>query len=167
MEKTEIIKNEKSSSFKNAHIFNEFAKTLQNIGADIENSVSLFDAIGEKNEVFQKLEKSITSPSIEPIIHMHDISKQEIYSFVYYNFVKTFSKNKDKFNFIHVAKINNEEVVFFISTKDQETKNLLSKTEYEYATGDLAEYLGVSFCFLDSDMENALSNTEKIELFNA
>jgi hypothetical protein len=167
MEKTKIIQEENSSSFKNAHIFNEFAKTLQNIGADIENSVTLFDSIGEKNEVFQKLEKSITSPSIEPIIHMHEISKQEIFNFVYGNFVKTFSKNKDKFNFIHVAKTGIEEVVFFISTKDQETNDLLSKTEFEYATGDLAEYLDVSFCFLESDMEQDLSNTEKIELSNA
>lgn len=167
MEKSKIIQEDNSCSYENAHMFNEFAKALQNIGADIENSVSLFDSIGEKNEVFQKLEKSIASPSIEPIVHMNEISKKEIFRFVYGNFVKTFAKNKDKFNFIHVAKTDSSEVVFFISTKDNEIKKLLSKTEFDYATGNLAEFLDVSFCFLEEDMENSLSNTEKIDLSNA
>lgn len=167
MKDSDIQNKENTCSFQNAHILNEFAKALQNIGSDIENSVSLFDAIGEKNEVFQKLEKSITSPSIEPIIHMHEISKNEIYNFVYENFVKTFSIHKDKFNFIHVGKTNKDEIVFFISTNDKELKELLSKTEFEYATGDLSEYLDVSFCFLESDMEKDLTNTKKIELSNA
>ncbi len=167
MEKPKTIQDEDSSSYKNAHIFNEFAKTLQNIGSDIENSVSLFDSIGEKDEVFKKLEKSITTPSIEPIVHMNEITKQEIFRFVYGSFVKTFAKNKDKYNFIHVAKANSNEVVFFISTKDDETKELLSKAEFEYATGDLSEFLEVSFCFLEEDMESSLNNTEKIDLTNA
>lgn len=54
MGNSKITEKRTDNSFRNAHIFNEFAKALQNIGADIENSVSLFDKIGEKNEIFQK-----------------------------------------------------------------------------------------------------------------
>lgn len=167
MEKPKTAQGEEASSYEHAHIFSEFSKTLQTIGSDIENSVSLFDSIGEKNETFKKLEKSLTTPSIEPMVHMNEITKQEIFKFVYGSFVKTFVKNKDKYNFIRVAKANSNEIVFFISTKDDETKENLSKAEFEYATGDLSEFLEVSFCFVEENMESSLKNTKKIDLTNA
>ena len=129
----------------------------------MDNSVSLFDSIGEKDELFVKFEKSIQAP-IESLIDMHKITKDGIYQFVYNNFVNIFRKYKDRFNYVHVGKTDFSDIVFFISTKDEEIREVLSKNEFEYATGDLSEYLNISFCFMESDMEQDLDNTEKIDL---
>lgn len=163
MEKTQNTKAQKHDSFKSAHILSEFSKILINIGNDIDNSVSLFDSIGEKDKLFETFEKSISTP-IESLIDMHKISKDGIYQFVYTNFINIFKRYKGRFNFVHVGKTDFSDIVFFISTKDDEVKEVLSKNEFEYATGDLSEYLNISFCFMESDMEKDLYNTEKINL---
>lgn len=163
MEKIQSSTAENTNSYKVAHILSEFAKVLDNIGSDAKNSVELFDAIGEKNEFFQTFEKTLSSPSIEPIVDMHNISKKEIFDFVFRNFAKTFAANRDKFNFIHIGNISKSEIVFFISTKNEEFKETLRESEFEYATGDLSEFLDVSFCFVEADMEKDLSNTEKLK----
>ena len=163
MEKVGKTETQEHNSFKSAHILSEFSKILLDIGNDIDNSVTLFDSIGEKDELFIKFEKSIKSP-IESVIDMHKITKDNIYRFVYDNFVNIFRKYKDRFNFIHVGKTDFSDIVFFVSTKDDEMKEVLSKNEYEYATGDLSEYLNISFCFMENDMEQDLNNTEKIDL---
>jgi len=163
MEKIKNIEAQNHDSFKSAHILSEFSKILINIGNDMDNSVSLFDSIGEKDELFVKFEKSIQAP-IESLIDMHKITKDGIYQFVYNNFVNIFRKYKDRFNYVHVGKTDFSDIVFFISTKDEEIREVLSKNEFEYATGDLSEYLNISFCFMESDMEQDLDNTEKIDL---
>lgn len=154
---------EGQDSFKSAHFLSEFSKVLLNLGEDMDNSVSLFDSIGEKNDLFIKFEKSINSP-IDSLIEMHTISKNGIYHFVFNNFVNIFRKHSSRFNFIHVAESNSNEIIFFISTKDDEIKEVLSKNEFEYSTGDLSNYLRISFCFLEADMEKELNNTKKIAL---
>lgn len=163
MEKIKSTEAQNHDSFKSAHILSEFSKILINIGNDMDNSVSLFDSIGKKNELFVKFEKSIQSP-IESLIDMHKISKDGIYQFVFNNFVNIFRKYKDRFNYVHVGKTDFSDIVFFISTKDDEIREVLSKNEFEYATGDLSEYLNISFCFMEADMEQDLYNTEKIDL---
>lgn len=163
MENTKTQQTEKSDSYKNSYILSEFSKVLLSIGDELDSSASLFDSIGEKNDLFLKFEKAISSP-VESLINTHKITKDGIYNFVFQNFVDIFSKYKDRFNFIHVGKTDFSDIVFFISTKEDEIKEVLSKNEYEYATGDLSEYLNISFCFMESDMEKDLLNTEKIDL---
>lgn len=165
MEETKKIHSE-DNSFRNAHILSEFSEVLSSIANEMGNSVTLFDSIGEKNEMFVQFEESLKSP-VESLIEMNKISKRGIYDFVFNNFVNIFRNHKERFNFIHVGKIPTPDIVFFISTKDDEIKEILSKNEFEYATGDLSNYLRISFCFLEPDMEGDLSNTEKIDLDNA
>ncbi len=166
----ESIKNKVSEqehcSFKNAHLLNEFAKVLQTIGNDIENSVSLFDKVGEKNEIFRNLENSLNSP-LNSMIHMDEITTNCIYDMVYESFVKTFLSKKEKYNYIHFVKNNTRDITFFVSPKDSETKEQLYRTDFEYATGDLSKFINVHFCMLESDMEKELSNTTKIDFENA
>lgn len=163
MEKTIIKTTEKNESYKNAYIISEFSKVLLSLGNELDSSACLFDSIGEKNDLFLKFEKAISSP-VESIINTHKITKDAIYDFVFQNFVDIFSKYKDRFNFIHVGKTDFSDIVFFISTKEDDIREVLSKNEYEYATSDLSEYLNISFCFMESDMEKDLLNTEKIDL---
>ncbi|MHA7843825.1 MAG: hypothetical protein ACX93I_10930 [Winogradskyella sp.] len=165
MEKIKSTTQNGQDSFKSAHILSEFSKILLSIGNEMDNSVSLFDKIGEKNETFIKFEQSLQSP-INSLIDMHNITKEGIYNFVYNNFVNIFRKHKDRFNFIHVGKTDFSDIVFFISTKDDDMKEVLSKNEFEYATGDLSQYLNLSFCFIEADMEKDLRNTDKIDLTN-
>ena len=166
MEKIKGTQMQEHSSHKSAYILNEFSKVLANFASDLDSSVALFDKIGEKTELFIQFEKSLQSP-IENLIEMHKISKDGIYNFVYNNFVNIFKKHKERFNFIHVGKTDFSDIVFFISTKDDEIKEVLSKNEFEYATGNLSDYLNLSFCFMEDDMEEDLSNTEKIDLIDA
>lgn len=156
---------EKDKSYENAYILTEIARILKKFGNEIENSVSLFDAIGEKNNFFLELEKNITS--IDSMIKMNSISQKEIYMYTFKHMVNNLLKIKNKFNFIHIGKVKSNEIVFFMSIKDKETKELLLDLEFEYATSELSEYLGVTFCFLDSNKESDLINTEKFKLTDA
>lgn len=162
MQKIDVTQSDNPCSFKNAHILNEFAKALHKVSDDIEQSVGVFDAIGEKTEMFSKLEESIQRPAIESLIHMQDISQEQIYNFVFNSFKDTFQKNKSSFNFIHFARSKGRDLTFFISAKDEKTRETLENLEYDYFTGDIYNYLEVSFCFLEEDMEIDLVNTEKI-----
>lgn len=167
----EKIKNNKveeqaNCSYRNAHMFGEFAKVLQNIGSDIENSVSLFDAIGEKNEMFRDMENSLNSP-LNSMIHMDEITANCIYEIVYEGFVKKFLTTKEKYNYIHFVKNSTRDITFFVSPKDSETKEQLYRTDFDYSTGDLSKFVDVHFCLLEEDMEKELSNTVKIDLTNA
>ncbi|MCK0192646.1 hypothetical protein [Arenibacter sp. F20364] len=166
MEQVRKLDTKEHDSFKSAHMLSEFSQILQNIGTDLENSVSLFDSVGEKNELFKKFEESINSP-VESLIDMHKISKDGINNFVFNKFVGIFKGLKDKFNFIHVGNTTSSDIIFFISTKEEEIKNILTKNEYEYATGDLSEFINISFCFVEQDMEKDLFNTQKLNLNNA
>ena len=165
MDKLSNTRNSENDAFKNAHILSEFSKVLQNIGTDMEKSVTLFDSIGEKNELFKKFEKSLSSP-IDSFMEMNKISSNQVYEYVFRYFVAIFSEYTDKFNFVHVGKASRSEIIFFISTKDDEIKEILSKNEFEYATSDLSSILDISFCFLEKDMEKDLFNTKKIDLNN-
>tara|TARA_R110002124_G_C8853401_1_gene506441 strand:+ start:235 stop:735 length:501 start_codon:yes stop_codon:yes gene_type:complete len=164
MQKTDTSQSENSCSFKNAHILNEFAQALHKVGDDIEQSVGVFDSIGEKTEMFSKLEKSIERPAIESLIHMQEISQDQIYNFVFSSFIDTFIKYKTNFNFIHFASSTDRNLTFFISAKDEKIKETLENLEYDYFIGDIHKYLEVSFCFLESDMEEGLVNTNKVEI---
>ncbi|WP_262317570.1 hypothetical protein [Flavobacterium odoriferum] len=164
IKKVDISNEEKNCSFKNAHILNEFAKALHKVGDDIENSVGVFDAIGEKTEIFSKLEETIQRPAIESLIHMQDISQGQIYNFVFKSFEDTFKKYESNFNFIHFANSTDKDLTFFISVKDEKIKETLENLEYDYFTSEIHNYLDVNFCFLELDMENNLSNTEKLIL---
>ena len=164
IQKTDTSKVENSCSFKNAHIFNEFAKALHKVGDNIEQSVGVFDAIREKDEIFIKLEESIQRPAIESFIHMQDISQEQIYNFVYNSFRETFIKYKSNFNFIHFASSTRKNLTFFISAKDDKTREIIENLEYDYFTGEIHNYLEVNFCFLEDDMENDLRNTSKVEI---
>ncbi len=163
MEKIRSTETQKRDSFKSAHILSEFSKILVSIGNDIDSSVDLFNSIGEKNELFKKFEKSIETP-IETVIDVHKATKDSLHQFVFDNFVNIFRKYKDRFNFVHAGNTGISDIVFFISTKDEDIREILSKHEYEYATGNLSEYLNISFCFMQADMEEDLYNTEKINL---
>ncbi len=162
IKKVDTTSNENNCSFKNAHILTEFAKALHNVGDKIENSVGVFDAIGEKTELFSKLEESIQRPAIESLIHMQDISQEQIYNFVFKSFEDTFEKYKSRFNYIHFASSTDRDLTFFISTKDENIKETIENLEYEYYIGEIYNYLEVSFCFLESDMEKDLLNTKKL-----
>lgn len=166
MKKVTATNKEVDKSYENAYNLNEIARVLKKFGTEIEDSVSLFDSIGEKNEMFRELEKNITSP-LESIIRMNNISQKEIYNFVLKNIFSKILKNKHKCNFIHIGKVKSNEVVFFISTIDNETKELLLKIEFEHAMSELWDYLNINFCFLDKDMESDLNNTEKIHIVDA
>lgn len=155
---------ENHCSFKNAHFLNEFGKALHNFGDDIERSVGVFDAIGEKTPMFSKLEESIQRPEIESLIQMQDISQEQIYNFVFKSFVDTFKKYESNFNYIHFANSSERDLTFFISAKDEKLKETLETLDYDYFTGEIHKYLEVSFCFLEADMENDLLNTKKLEI---
>ncbi len=152
-------------SYKNAHFFNEFAQMLLKAGNDIENSVTVFDAIGTKNETFTKLEESMLNP-MDSFINMQNISQEQIFQFVFNGFEKTFLKYKENFNFIHYAFYDHKSISFFISPKDENTKDNFEKLEYDFFTGDISKYLDLSFCFVEEDMEKDLINTKKLELVN-
>lgn len=162
IQKTDTSNLENNCSFKNAHILNEFAKALHKVGDDIENSVGVFDAIGEKTEMFSKLEETIQRPAIESLIHMQDISQGQIYNFVFKSFEETFKKYESNFNFIHFANSTDKDLTFFLSVKDDKIKETLENLEYDYFTSEIHNYLDVNFCFLEFDMEKDLSNTEKL-----
>lgn len=167
MKKAVKDNNTKDKSHESAFHMNEISRLFKKFGSDLEDSVYLFDKIGEKNEIFKEFENIISAPSIDPIIKMNNISQKEIYNFVFKNMVGSLLEKKHKFNFVHIGKVKSNEIVFFISTIDKETKDLLLNLEFEYAMSELSEYLGVNFCFLDNDMEVDLVNTEKIKLVDA
>lgn len=150
-------------SYRNAHFFKEFAQALLKVGNDIEDSVSVFDAIGEKTETFSKLEESILNP-MDSFINMQNISQEQIFQFVFKGFEETFIKHKDNFNFVHYAFHDHKSISFFLSTKDNNTKEKFENLEYEFFTGDISNYLDLSLCFVESDMESALVNTKKLEM---
>lgn len=150
-------------SYRNAHFFNEFAHALLKVGSDIERSVSVFDAIGEKTETFSKLEESMLNP-MDSFINMQNISQEQIFQFVFKGFEETFIKHKDNFNFVHYAFYDHKSISFFLSTKDDNTKEKFENLEYEFFTGDISNYLDLSLCFVESDMEAALVNTKKLEM---
>ncbi|WP_130736907.1 hypothetical protein [Flavobacterium sp. J27] len=158
------ISEEKNNSFENAHFFNELAKALHRLGDDIENSVGLFDAIGEKNETFTQLEATIEKPMLDTFIEMQNMAQPHIFKIVFKSFVEAFTSLKDHFNFIHYAAANDRDLTFFISTKNEKIKDNLENLEFDYFTGHLQNYLEVNFCFLEEDMEKDLFNTEKLEL---
>lgn len=151
------------TSFRNAHFFNEFAQLLLKVGSDIENSVTVFDSIGEKNETFTKLEQSIQNP-MDSFVNMQNISQEQIFQIVFNGFKKTFIKQKENFNFIHYAFYDHKSISFFISPKDAQTKENFENLEYEFFTGNLSKFLDLSFCFVEEDMEKDLFNTNKLEL---
>lgn len=152
-----------NTSFKNAHFFNEFAQALKKVGSEIEDSVSVFDAIGEKTETFSKLEQSIANP-MDGFINMQTISQEQIFQFVFKGFKETFLKHRDSFNFVHYAFYDHKSISFFVSPKDVNTKEKFENLEYEFFTGDISNYLDLSLCFVESDMENDLINTQKLEM---
>lgn len=153
------------NSFKNAHSLSEFAKILHKFGDDIEQSVGLFDAIQEKNELFKKFEESMQRP-IESIMSMQNISQGQIYSFVFKSFQDTFSKHQDKFNFVHYHAYENKNIIFFISPLDDKTKEIFESLEYDYFIGEISNYVRLEFCFVEPDMEKDLLNTNKLEFIN-
>lgn len=165
---TNINTDDMGNSFRNAHILNEFSKILQNLGSDLENSVSLFDSIQEKDEVFKKFETMVKDP-IVTLMDFNSKTQKDIYRFVYQGFLTSFSEHKDKFNFIHSSSNHksSSELIFFLSLNDEEFQESLFNLEYDYAMSDLAEKISLSFCFLEEDMEEGLTNTKKIELNNA
>ena len=65
-----------------------------------------------------EFEKSIESP-MESLMHMQEISQQQVFNFVYSSFVETFTKYKANFNFIHSASSNERNLTFFISAKEK------------------------------------------------
>lgn len=150
-------------SYKHAHMFNEFAKALHKVGDDIERSVGVFDSIGEKNETFSKLEESMLNP-MESLITMQNISQEQIFQFVIRSFEDAFTKHKDNFNFIHYAYYDHKSISFFLSTKDHNTKEKFQNLEYEFFIGEISNYLDLSLCFLEPDMEASLINTKKLEI---
>lgn len=150
-------------SFKHAHMFNELAQALHKVGDDIEKSVGVFDSIGEKTETFSKLEESMLNP-MESLITMQSISQEQIFEFVLKSFGEAFIKNKDNFNFIHYAFYDHKSISFFLSTKDDNTKEKFENLEYEFFIGNISNYLDLSLCFLESDMESSLVNTQKLEI---
>ncbi|PZQ89446.1 MAG: hypothetical protein DI548_03825 [Flavobacterium johnsoniae] len=158
-------KSDTGNSFKNAHVLGEFAKILHKFGDDIEQSVGLFDAIQEKNELFIKFEESMQRP-IESIINMQNISQKQIYDFVFNSFQDSFSKYQDKFNFVHYHAYENKNIIFFISTIDDKTKEIFESLEYDYFIGEISNYVRLEFCFVESDMEKDLLNTNKLEFIN-
>lgn len=162
MQKINTSQSNDSCSFKNAHVLNEFAKALHKVGNDIEQSVGVFDSIGEKTEMFSKLEESIQRPAIESLMKMQEISQEQIFNFVFNSFADTFMKSKSNFNFIHFASSDERDLTFFISAKDDKTRDTLENLEYDYFIGEIYKYLEVNFCFLEEDMESSLSNTKKV-----
>lgn len=152
----------KDESYKNAHLFSELAKIFQHIGDDIEKSVAFFDSIGEKDDTFKKLEQSVVPP-LETFIKINDESQKAIMECIFSTFYDTFNSNKEEFNFVHATFTDKKSIIFFLSVKNQDVKDELLNLEFEYALTDLSEYMDVSFCFVDSDMENKLTNTNKIE----
>ena len=129
----------------------------------IENSVSVFDAIGEKTETFSKLEDSLLNP-MDSFINMQNISQEQIFQFVFKGFEDTFVKHKDNFNFVHYAFYDHKSISFFLSPKDANTKQKFENLEYEFFIGDISNYLDLSLCFVESDMEVSLTNTKKLEI---
>lgn len=163
LNKTEISSENKNCSFKNAHLLTEFAKALHKVGDEIEKSVGVFDAIGEKNEMFTRLEESMQKP-IESIIQMHEITKSQVFTFVYDSLENTFKKHESSFNFVHFVQTQRNELTFFISVKNDKIKETLETLEYDYFISEMSDYFEVNFCFLESDMENELFNTIKLDL---
>ncbi|WP_299106009.1 hypothetical protein [uncultured Tenacibaculum sp.] len=165
---TNIKQENMDYSFRNAHVLTEFSQLLQNLGSEMEESASLFDKIQVKDEVFQKFESIMDNP-FSTLIDFNNKTQKDIFEFVFSNFLETFSEHKDKFNFIHSTYNYKSfsELIFFISINNEEFQESLFNLEYDYAMSELSEIVNVSFCFLEKDMEEGLTNTQKIEFENA
>lgn len=164
MEYTGVKSSQQRDSYENAYHLTEFSKFVTDLGNDLGNSAGLFDAIGEKNELFRRFEEVSNTSTSELILQAHQSSHIFIRDYFYGNFINVFTNFKDKFNFIHVGKMSNSEIVFFISTKEESIQEILLKHEFEYATSPMVQYVDITFCFVESDMESSLMKTEKLEL---
>ncbi len=156
------IKTKQNTSYKNAFLLNELSQALQDISNKMENSVALFDAIGEKNETFKKFEESINNP-FEGVITMTYNTQELVKEYLFNHFYSVFKTQKKDIDFVHYT-ITERKIIFFISTQNEVFKKKLEKVEYDYFIDDLSKTYGFEFCFLESDMEKGLFNTEKIIL---
>ncbi len=152
----------KDNSYKNAFLLNELSQALSKISDEMENSVALFDAIGEKNETFKEFEKSLNNP-FDGIVEMTYNTRELVKNYLFNHFYTIFKREKNDINFVHYT-IADQKIVFFISTKNQKLKQDLEDFEYDYFISDLSKTYGFEFCFLESDMEKGLKNTEKVIL---
>lgn len=150
-----------NSPHKISFVLSEMAKVMQQFSNDLENSAGFFNAVGEKNETFCKVEESINNP-VSSFLNLHNFTQERIFNIVLTTFKKAFYENKDYFHFVNIACQDFKQITFFVSTKDDSTREKFENFEFDFFKSDVSQYIDLCICFLEQDMESELLGTSKL-----